>query len=276
VSKPNIYACLILLAIIALVGCQQPQSLPQSTVPQVIPANAKLICLFFDDGWQDQYVNALPILLQYNFNATFAIIASEIGHGEGVTLYMGKKEIMDLASRGMDIASHSITHPDLTGKMTNSPSYKELAGAKESRELTDKILSYEVIDSKKHLEKLGIGVRTFVYPYYACDDRVTGYVKKAGYICARGGGTTEWQYSLRTNDADSRYYVPSYAIVREDLEQFKVAVSGASSYSVVCLTYHHVSDVGPVETTTPVINFKEQMQYLKESGFLVVLLPDLF
>ena len=52
-------------------------------------------------------------------------------------------------------------------------------------------------------------------------------------------------------------------------------VAEASRYSVVSLCYHFVSDNGQAETSTPVKNFGDQMGYLKEAGFTVVLLPDL-
>jgi len=52
-------------------------------------------------------------------------------------------------------------------------------------------------------------------------------------------------------------------------------VAEASRYSVVSLCYHFISDTGPPESSIPVKNFGDQMGYLKEAGFTVVLLPDL-
>lgn len=275
------FISVVLLAIAVLCGCLptlSSTSLPQSTVPTVVPSDAKLVCIDLDDGWQDQYTNVLPVLLQYNFKATYGIVAGLIGIGEGVTRHMGEKEIKELAGHGMDIASHSMSHPDLTGSMTDQEIYKGIIGRKEPGGLTDEQLNQEIIVSKKELEKLGIRVRTFIYPYYMGwdDQRVVSYVKRAGYLCARAGIIAGEMYDLLTTDANARYSVPSHTVTNQTLDQFKDIVSKANNRSIVSLTYHHISDVGPAETTTPVANFREQMRYLKEAGFLVVLLPDFF
>lgn len=52
-------------------------------------------------------------------------------------------------------------------------------------------------------------------------------------------------------------------------------VAEASRYSVVSLCHHFISDTGSPESSIPVKNFGDQMGYLKEAGFTVVLLPDL-
>ncbi len=37
------------------------------------------VCIFFDDGWKNQYDVALPILKEFGFKATFSIITDYIG-----------------------------------------------------------------------------------------------------------------------------------------------------------------------------------------------------
>jgi len=99
-----------------IVAFQKPESPP----PQPIPPDAKLVCLFFDDCWQDQYDTALPILLQHGFKATFGAITGSIGTGKSTSKYMDKKELKELARYGMDIANHSKTHPHLAGAPTET------------------------------------------------------------------------------------------------------------------------------------------------------------
>ena len=242
---------LLFLGLIA--GCQK-QEIPKEVV---IPPDAKLVSLFFDDAWQNQYDVALPILRYHGFKATFAVITGYIGTGEGFWRYMGERELRKLAKYGMDIAAHTKTHPDLTANLTEAQ------------------LRKEIIDSKKYLEKLGFSVRTFVYPYNRWNDIVIDYVKEAGYVCARGGWPDERPYYLKTTEPKAKFHIPTYSIYDQDFGQFKAIVDRASRYSVVVLTYHFISDIGPKETSTPVANFAEQMRYLKEAGFTVVLLPDL-
>lgn len=244
-KKAKFVAILALLAVMLVVGCQRQQ-------------NAKLVCLFFDDCFQNQYDVALPILLKHDFKATFGVVTGSIGAGHDFWKYMGEEELRELAEYDMDIACHTKTHPDLTAN------------------LTDKQLREEIIESKKYLEKLGFKVRTFVYPYFTWNDEVVGYVKEAGYVCARSGGHIEREpYDLKTTDPDARYHFGSTPITNQSLDEFKEIVAKASGYSVVSLTYHFISDTGPAETSTPVRNFCDQMRYLKEAGFTVVLLPDL-
>ena len=215
------------------------------------------ICLFFDDAWLNQYDVALPALLEHDFKATFGVITGTIGTGNGFWKHMDKKELEELAKYGMEITSHTRTHPHLTGN------------------LTDEQLREEIIDSKKHLEEMGFEVNTMVYPYYEWDDRIIEYVIEAGYTCARGGWPEEGAYDPTTSDSKAKYHVPSRQITNQSLEEFKAIVNEPSSPSVLCLVYHFISDTGPEETSTPVANFQAQMSYLKEAGFTVVLLPDL-
>jgi peptidoglycan/xylan/chitin deacetylase (PgdA/CDA1 family) len=233
------------------------ESGPAPITPQSIPPDAKLACLFFDDGYQNQYDVALPILLQHDFKATFSFITDYIGTGSAIWEYIDVKEIRKLAKHGMDIGSHTKTHAHLTN------------------DLSDQQLTEELVDSKAHLEKLGFHVRTFVYPYCEWDERVISYVKQAGYTCARGCRWNADFYNLDTSDANARFHVASRNIAQQDMDQFKSIVEKADNRNVVCLTYHLVSDNGPESTSIPVSNFIDQMRYLKENGFTVVLLPDL-
>lgn len=224
---------------------------------QNIPSDARLVCLFFDDGWQNQYDVALPVLLQHDFKATFGIITDHIGSGKDIWEYIDVGEIQMLAKHGMGIGGHTKTHPHL------------------AHDLSDQQLTEEIIGSRAHLEKLGFDVRTFIYPFCEWDERIIGYVKQAGYSCARGCRWDEDFYNLDTVDEDARFHVASRSIVQHNFDQFKSAVDKAGNRNVVCLTYHFISDTGPESTSTPVSNFVEQMRYLKENGFKVVLLPDL-
>jgi len=158
----------------------------------------------------------------------------------------------------MDIACHTKTHPNLTAN------------------LTDEQLHQEITYPKMYLENMGFEVRTMIYPYYKWDGRIIDIVKEAGYTCARAGWSEERAFDLRAADPQVRYHVYAWQITEQDMVEFKSIVDRASSQHVVSLAYHFISDSGPEELSTPVANFKEQMSYLKEAGFTVVLLADLF
>jgi peptidoglycan/xylan/chitin deacetylase (PgdA/CDA1 family) len=248
---------LSLLALFGSVGCQAPIAVTPIP-PATVPADAKLVSLFFDDGYQNQYDVALPVLREYGFRATFSIITGYIGTGHDLWRYMDKRHIKALADSGMDIASHTVDHVSLTDA------------------LSDKQLHHEVFDSKKTLEGMGIEVRTMAYPNYEWDARTVACVREAGYTCARAGWSKEGAYDLDTTDPDAQYHTFSWQITNQDLDTFKLYLKNAGPRSLVGLTYHFITDSGPASTSTPVANFEAQMAYLKEAGFTVVPLPQIF
>ncbi|MEN4070370.1 MAG: polysaccharide deacetylase family protein [Methanobacterium sp.] len=262
-------AVLLVVSLIAALYPALPVEEPPVTLPPdavtlppdavTLPPDARLVAIFFDDGWQNQYDVALPILLRHDFKASFTIITDYIGTGEGFWEYMSHKEIKELAEHGMDIAAHTKTHPDLT-------------------KLTDEQMREEIFGSKEYLANLGFEVRTFAYPFNAWNDIAVGYVKEAGFVCARAGWPKQ-AFDLEGAEPIERFRINSFCITNQTLDEFKEIVANAAPNRVVVLTYHHISDEGnewSTEWSTPVRNFAEQMHYLEEAGFTVVLLPDLF
>jgi peptidoglycan/xylan/chitin deacetylase (PgdA/CDA1 family) len=253
--KVKISLILCLLLLVVLTGCQK--SFFPKPAPVPIPPNAKLVCLFFDDGFANQYDVALPILLQYNFKATFGIITHYIGTGHDLMRYMDEKQLEALAEDGMDIASHTQNHVDLT-----TLSYGQMHD--------------EIFGSKQDLENMGFTVTTIVYPYYNWNDKVVEYAIAANYTCGRAGWTQDRVFDLTNQDPKARYHVTAWQITNQDMNNFKNIVDKAGPNTVVSLVYHLISDEGPEATSTPVANFKEQMAYLKNAGFTVIPLPDIF
>lgn len=69
---------------------------------------SKPMILSFDDGYADVYTYALPALLAHHYRGVFYIITGMIG-GRYVTW----NEVQTLANSGMQIASHTIHHPNI-------------------------------------------------------------------------------------------------------------------------------------------------------------------
>jgi peptidoglycan/xylan/chitin deacetylase (PgdA/CDA1 family) len=250
--KVRIAIFLAVLSLLPFAGCRADAGpVAAALPPAAIPPDARLVGLFFDDGFQNQYDAALPVLQQYGFRATFAIITGSIGKGHDLYRYMDKTHIKALAGCGMNIASHTVSHVSLASG------------------LTDKQLHREVFDSKQTLEDM-------VYPYYEWDERAVDSVMEAGYTCARAGWNREKAYRLSTGDPRSRYHAFSWQITDEDMDTFKQYLAEAGPDALVGLTYHFIADNGPATTSTPVANFEAQMAYLHDAGFTVVPLPQLF
>lgn len=123
----------------------------------------KSLIITFDDGWKNQYQYAFPVLKKYNFPATFFIVVNQIG-GD---LFMGWGQLKELLNNGMEIGSHTMTHPNL-------------------KKLISSQLTYEIEESKIILEKnLNYQIEVFAYPYGIFDSRITKAVRKANYKMAR-------------------------------------------------------------------------------------------
>ncbi|WP_088226241.1 polysaccharide deacetylase family protein [Desulfosporosinus sp. FKB] len=122
----------------------------------------KPFVITFDDGYEDNYQTAYPLLKKYGYTATVFMISGYINEKGFLTW----PQLNELADNGWDIADHTRDHSYLT-KL--SPL---------------KVLS-ELESSKKALEKgLGHSVDYFAYPYGDLDNTVVQAVKKAGYLMA--------------------------------------------------------------------------------------------
>jgi peptidoglycan/xylan/chitin deacetylase (PgdA/CDA1 family) len=84
----------------------------QTYVPT--PLTRGIVSVTIDDGYENAYTNALPILQQYNVTATFYIITAEQTNPDDVPNYMTDAQVLDLYAAGHELASHTVTHPDLT------------------------------------------------------------------------------------------------------------------------------------------------------------------
>nr|BFE55820.1 hypothetical protein GCM10020063_003460 [Dactylosporangium thailandense] len=71
--------------------------------------NRALVSLTFDDGWKSQYTAGVPLLDKYHMPATYYLLTSTIDYPD----YMTKAQMGDLANHGIEIASHTVTHPHL-------------------------------------------------------------------------------------------------------------------------------------------------------------------
>jgi len=124
---------------------------------------AKPILLTFDDGYYDQYTEALPILRRLDLQATFFIIP-------GFTVrtgYMYPKTIRALDASGLaTIAAHTEHHLDL-------------------RQLPLKKMRAEIQASKIDLEKMtGHPIVDFAYPFGDFNRTVEHEVRAAGFHTA--------------------------------------------------------------------------------------------
>lgn len=153
----------------------------------------KPIVLTFDDGNENAYTRAFPILQKYDFIGTAYIVYNYVG----VTNYMDKAQIRELYEAGWEIGSHGISHVDLTKRTDRQEA--------------------EIIESKRKLEMLlEVPISTFAYPFGSYDALSLYYMDFAGYIAAVGLGADMHQgpgniYYLYRRDVKGTYDLKTFA-----------------------------------------------------------------
>lgn len=154
--------------------------------------DSKAVILTFDDGYIDNYQNAFRILKKFKLKGSFAIIPSLVGKIEnGERKFMNWKEIIELSENGMEILSHSLTHPILT-------------------KLSSLQIDFELSESKKILEsKLSKKIDTFVFPYGNYSNEMQKNLKNSNYL----GGRI---YSQSTKmSANFVYFLPAKKVYKD-------------------------------------------------------------
>ena len=123
----------------------------------------KTVAITFDDGNEDNYRYAYPVLKKYNIPATIFVIVNLVGD-EG---FLDWDQIRELSASGIvDIESHTMDHKWITG-------------------LDDKTLENELKGSRRVLEeRTGKRIQFLCYPMGGYDERVKAAVKAAGYRAA--------------------------------------------------------------------------------------------
>lgn len=138
------------------------------------PLPEKAVILTFDDGYRDNAVAAFPLLQKYGFTATFFINTQPIN--DEYPAYMTWEQVKQLSGAGMDIESHSHSHPNLKGK----PADEVLREVRVSKELIEKHTGKEA--------------RFFSYPYGHYDQQVVDILAAEGFwggVTLRAGTTHE-------------------------------------------------------------------------------------
>jgi peptidoglycan/xylan/chitin deacetylase (PgdA/CDA1 family) len=127
-----------------------------------------LVGITFDDGYTSVLDTALPQLAERGFGATAFIISDRIGgtnewDAGPVWPLLDRAGVAELATAGIEIGSHSATHPHLEGLSAR----RQAAEASASRGRLEDLLSAPVPG--------------FAYPYGSMDEAARYAVGAAGY-----------------------------------------------------------------------------------------------
>ena len=136
-----------------------------------LPPNPILIT--FDDGYEDNYRVAYPILQKYHFTATIFLITDFVGNNGR---YLNWKQVREMRDHGFVFQSHTLNHILLP-------------------RASDDEIRLQLVKSKEAIEwRLGQKVEFLAYPGGAYDQRVIRLAKEAGY---RGAFTINFGRATR-------------------------------------------------------------------------------
>ncbi|MCK4403735.1 MAG: polysaccharide deacetylase family protein [candidate division Zixibacteria bacterium] len=133
--------------------------------------NGRKVAITFDDGYEDVYLNAFPLLQKLGFTASIFVITGYVGKYNGWDYNWGRnkkkhlswEQIKEMADAGFGFGSHTVNHPDLT-------------------KIPQQFVEYELKRSKQVLEdKLGQRVDFLSYPFGRYNRYVQKEAERLGY-----------------------------------------------------------------------------------------------
>jgi peptidoglycan/xylan/chitin deacetylase (PgdA/CDA1 family) len=132
------------------------------------------IAVTLDDGWQDNYTNAFPVLQALGLAATVYVVPSCIGErstkavaeGENVREHLSRKQVLEMSEAGIEFGSHSLNH-----RLLHQLPHQEIV--------------LEVEEAKRQIEELTQKeCKTFAYPAGHYDKQAQQIIRDAGHIAA--------------------------------------------------------------------------------------------
>jgi peptidoglycan/xylan/chitin deacetylase (PgdA/CDA1 family) len=241
----------------------------------------KFVVINFDDSDVGQYRYAKPILDKYGFKATFFEVCGWL------RFQRAWQDIAALENDGMDVESHTMTHPNLN----------KLSAAQ---------LDYEIGQSNQCFLSHGINTTIFAYPYGEGSNNATvvntvarhyNLGRAATYSDIRGQAwgdryaINSWvplhitgNYSYSTGVCSGVCYRYNNS---QMLDRFVAFVNSQSNYNegglinaIPIVVYHTIvttPDITnskiPIDTTVDL--FDAEMKYLYDNGFKVLTMADL-
>jgi peptidoglycan/xylan/chitin deacetylase (PgdA/CDA1 family) len=151
----------------------------------------KPVMLTFDDGYEDNYSIAFPLLKKYGLSAVIFLVAESSrptnfwDHNEPQVPLLNHKQIGEMAAAGIEFGSHTMTHPDLS---TCSPER----------------VRKELVESKHLIKQLtGKETLSIAYPYGSVNEIIKSIAAETGY-----------RYGIATNSGPSNFHEDFFEIRR--------------------------------------------------------------
>lgn len=216
-------------------------------VADIKPFDEPLVTITFDDGWESVYSAGLESLEKNCIKSTQYILGDHYGEVQ----YLSEKQVKSMHQAGHEIASHSMTHPNLTT-------------------LTADELDWELGESDRLLTNKFGDMREFATPLGANDDMVLQHIKK--YYRSHRNTVGDPTNGVADNDINVRetfdpYQINAYTVrnttTAEDIHNLVEYTKQRKGWLI--LTYHQVDDSDAHYAVTKAM-LDEHLALVKQSG----------
>ncbi|MGB2601825.1 MAG: polysaccharide deacetylase family protein [Candidatus Omnitrophota bacterium] len=165
--------------------------------------SSKTVVITFDDGHEDNYLNAFPVLAKHKMTATIFLVAGYIGEREG---YLKWDQVNLMKENGIDFGGHTVNNVYLPSIEDTRTLWWEVSGSKE-------IIKGETGEAPKY----------FCYPTGGFNAKIKNAVIRAGY---KGACTTNRGFDKLNKDV---YELNRVKITNSDMTKpfhFRAKLSG--------------------------------------------------
>ncbi len=241
--------------LLAVVAKRDPRKVQPAAVFQVRtadktktplePLKQPVISVTFDDGWASVYYNGFTELQLNGLHTTQYIITDTFDNYD----YMSLAQLHSLQKAGHEIASHTVTHPDLTL-------------------LNGQQLTHELADSRRRLEKEFGPVKDFTSPYGAYNQYTLKQIGMYYRSQKNAEGFTQGDEAQQVNTVAN--FNPlnfvSYSVrnttTLDDIKRLIKAAQDQNGWLV--LTYHQIDTTNETYSVSPE-HFDQQIEYIRDA-----------
>jgi len=205
-----------------------------------------IVSLTFDDGYENFYNIAYPIMKDYNYTGTVYLITNWSGDFEERKL-MNFSEAKILQSNGWEIGSHTLNHKRLSN-------------------LSDKEIAFELSESKKLLKENGFEVNSLSLPFGDYSENIDKIAKK-DYSSIRlmkaGYNSLVW--------TDNHHLISNQVKLEDNAPQICLLIDDAiKNRKWVIINFHFVDYNESKIWDVSVDDFKEILDCINRTGVQVM------